>query len=552
MEWRAVVDQALFSQIQACVSAGDFSGGEALCARVADQESNNPAFSVMRGDIALMAKNHAEAEAHYRWATLLAPDAAKAWLGLARACVAVGRDAVAGNAAERALSLNVGDQDIAAAREIVAHAKFAAGDIAAGRDELAALAPAYRSVLAGAAKPPDDVLRRALPAALCAGDPAPVRKIMQWLYPEAGPLGPVAVAPVATLEDWCAKAGVQCEVIEPPLRVRIEATTPHSRREAYKTDPILFASIPNGQWVPGWDYAIGSDGTVLENSGCLKIIHVFNHAPHAYFAAAKLVAHHSPSDVVDIDEDVLFLSAPMHNHIGFWINEFLPRLIGRSRAGGAGMKVVVPESLPGGKFMEMLALAGIGEQDIIRCRLDARYRFRTLNIYRSSVAPHPIHTRYIRNLLYGTPGPAARPRKGKRFFMSRRKVGTRLAINAAEFEACLRQNNFITVELSELTVAQQRDLFADAEVLLSAFGTDQFAMYFAPPGCTSITMQWHAGKDIDPFGPAMCSMAGMRHQFLLCPTTRPSKNARHWLDFDFVVDCAELTRRMQEFDAEAV
>jgi len=463
------------------------------------------------------------------------------------------RNDAGGVAAERALLLGLQADDRVAAHEIVAHTKFSRGDVAGGRAELAALLPTYRAQLAKGLKPGGEVPAGALGSALCGGDVPLVEQILKATYhPYALRTSPMAIAPVDTLEGWCAKAGLPCEIVEPPVHVRIEATTPYSRRESYKTAPVLFASIPNGLWLPGWDFAMGSDGTVLEDSGYLKIVHVFNHAPHAYFSAAKLVAHYCPAEIVEIDEDVLFLSAPMHNHVGYWINEFLPRLIGRAMlsrngAGGARVKVAVPDNLPR-KFIDMIALAGVGESDLIRCRPDVRYRFRTLHIYRSSVAPHPKHTRYIRDLFYGTAVPAGRPRQGKRFFMSRQKVGTRLAINAAEFEECLRRNNFTTVDLSELSIAQQRELFADAEVLLSALGTDQFAMYFAPPECAAISLQWNAAKDIDPFGPAMCAMAGMKHQFLLCPTTRPSKNSRHWLDFDFVVDCAELTRRMQELD----
>jgi len=544
-----MVDQAAFARIQTCVAAGDFSGGEDICARLAGEHADNPAFWVMRGDLALMAGKTADAEAHYRWATVLAPEAAKAWLGVARACVAGERNTAAGHAAQRALVLGLAPPDLAAAHEIMAHAHFAAGELDAGRGVLAALAPMYGEKMMTAVKPPPEKrLRSALPAAICAGDTVLVRKIMEWLYPLADRREPFAVAPVATLEEWCKQAGVACAVIDPSRRIKTEPTTPYSRKDSYKTEALLFASIPGGEWVPGWDFAIGSDGTVLEDTGYLSIVHVFNHAPHAHFPAAKLVAHHSPARTAYVDEDVLLLSAPMHNHFGYWLNDFFPRLLGRAHA-GPKTKIAVPEDLTDAKFMELFALAGIGEQDIVRCRRDTRYRFRTLHLYRGSVRPHPSHSQFLRSTLYNPAMAPVRTGKSKRFFLSRDRIGTRLAINAAEFAQCLRDNDFITVELSDLSVSEQRRLFADAEVLLSALGTDMFAMYFAPPGCTVIAMQWNAGLEIDPYAPAMCKMAGMKHQYLLCPQTQPSKGARHWLDLDFVVDCAELTRRMREMEA---
>lgn len=540
------MDQASFSAIQRHVTAGDYAAAEAVCTRMADAESLNPAFWQLRGVIASMAQAWTEAEAHFRWTIQLASEAPEPWLGLARVLIAGSRNDDARAAGERALLLGAKGDDRVAATEIVAHAKFLSGDIDGGRAELASLLPIYRAKLAAGGEVPPG----ALGVALCGGDAALAEQILAKMHhPYAERLAPMAIAPVDTLRNWCARNGVACVEIAPSERIRLDPTTSYSRAEAYKTDPVLFASIPNGQWVPGWDFAIAPDGTVLEDTGYLKIVHVFNHAPHAHFAAAKLVAHHAPKEMIEIDEDVLWLSAPMHNHVGYWLNDFLPRVLGRTHA-GRPVKVAVPENLPA-KFTDMLALAGVAESDLIRCRLDARYRFRTLHVYRTTVPPHPMHIAFLHNLFYVPSAVPPPPQKPRRFFMTRDKVATRTVVNRAAFDACLRANGFVTVDLGDLSIAQQRALFADAEVMLSALGTDQFAMYFAPPGCTVISMQWHAGKDIDPFGPAMSAMAGMKHQFLLCPETRPSRNARHWLDYDFVVDCAELTRRMRELGPAA-
>ena len=92
-----------FSEIEARVAAGDFAGAEAICARMADAGSNTAGFWQMRGDIALMAGAWPDAEAHYRWAAALAPEAGKAWLGVARAVSGSGRAQAAGVAALRAL-----------------------------------------------------------------------------------------------------------------------------------------------------------------------------------------------------------------------------------------------------------------------------------------------------------------------------------------------------------------------------------------------------------------------------------------------------------------
>ena len=73
-----MTDNLRISKIQAWVAAGNFAGAEAICAALVTEHARNAAVWQMRGDIALMAQNSADAEAHYRWATLLAPGSAAA------------------------------------------------------------------------------------------------------------------------------------------------------------------------------------------------------------------------------------------------------------------------------------------------------------------------------------------------------------------------------------------------------------------------------------------------------------------------------------------
>lgn len=542
------MDPATFSQIQACAAAGDLAGAEAVCAGAAEREQTNPVFWQVRGSIALMAQKWDDAEAYYRNTLLLAPDAPEAWLGIARASASAGRSEMGGLAARRALRGPLNDDNTIAAREILAHDHFSNGDIDAGREQLGLLVPLYHPKFVGGAHPPSAILRGALPAALCGDDRALVQQILKLMYPHAKGLDTMAIAPLAGLEEWCRDAGVACRRVEQPRDIVTEPTTPYSRRDQYRTDPVLFASIPGGQWVPGWDFALGSDGTVLQDSGYLNIVHIFNHVPHAFFPAAKLAAHRSPDRVEHVDEDVLWVSAPMHNHIGHWMIDFLPRLKGLAHA-GRRLKIAIPDTLSDAKFRETLALGGVSANDIIPCSPQARYQFRTLHIYRAgtSMPPHPTHVDYVRDLMRLNPR-SAKPRH-KRFYLSRTPIGTRLVINAPEFQKFLDANGFVTVDMAAMTFAEQADCFAEAEIILGALGTDQFAVYFAPKGCTLISMQWDPDKSVDPCVPPTCNMLGIKHQFLLCKETRKSKNARSWVDLDFVVDCTELGRRVREIAA---
>ena len=109
---------------------------------------------------------------------------------------------------------------------------------------------------------------------------------------------------------------------------------------------------------------------------------------------------------------------------------------------------------------------------------------------------------------------------------------------------CFLSTIFVSVNLGELTLAQQLNLFADVEIILGAVGTDLWSTYFAPPGCTVITMLWD--EKIDSGTPPTCFILGQYYQYLHCPIARESKNWRSWVDYDFAVDCNELRKRLQE------
>ncbi|MCB2106596.1 MAG: DUF563 domain-containing protein [Rhodobacteraceae bacterium] len=538
------------AHIERLIAAGDFTGAEDVCVQNADRERDNPVFWKVRGDIALMAGRWKDAEGHYRWTIMLAPNSAPAWLGIARAQVSGGKANIADTAAKTALALGLAEENAIAAYEIVANAHFARGETQDGRDVLAHFAPVYRTKIAAEKRPATEVLRSALPAALCAGDIALLKTALEMMYPHAGRIAHMTIAPIAPMQEWCKDAGVQCRVIDQAHEIELAPTTPYSRADSYTTDPILFASIPGGQWVSGWDFAIGSDGTVIEDSGYMDIKHVFNHAPHVYFPSAKLVGHRSSAQIINVDEDVLWVSAPMHNHIGHWLIDFLPRLIGRALAGNPRLKVVVPETLTGAKFTETLAMAGVADADIIRCRHDAHYRFRSLNVYRAghSMPPHPAHVKYVRDLLRPEPVPSSPGGRAKRVYFARTGIDSRRVINEQDFHRVLDDHGFVTIDLATHSVAEQRDLLAEAEILVGAIGTDLLGMYFVPAGSTVIAMQWEKSWVIDPVIPQTCAMLGLKHQFLICAKSGRSRNARSHMDFDLEVDCAELDRRLREIE----
>jgi hypothetical protein len=386
-------------------------------------------------------------------------------------------------------------------------------------------------------------IRELLIGAICANDAANTRLMWSRLYPGMQGQLELAAGPVVTLAEWCARNGASCVVIEPAQEVHFKRTSIYGGEYKYNTVETLLASLPNARWVPGWDYIIADDGSIMHDSGYLSLDLVVSLHSHCYDPGMGAVAYRRPSQELYIDEEVIFISAPPDVHMGHWICDFLPRLIALRHCNTK--KIAVPSNI-GQKHIDTLIAFGVEQQDILICDMNFTYKFKTLHFYRPGqcALPHPTHCNFIRTFLSRhTPT----PRKGKRIFLSRSSVGTRGVTNSEEFEAFLQDEGFLSVEPADLSIAEQQTLFADAEILLGVFGSNLIALYLAPPGCKVICMfdEIEAIRDI-PWLPASAAMFQQEYQNLRCDTADVTLIRRHKKDRDIVVDCQELRQRLAE------
>jgi capsular polysaccharide biosynthesis protein len=125
-------------------------------------------------------------------------------------------------------------------------------------------------------------------------------------------------------------------------------------------------------------------------------------------------------------------------------------------------------------------------------------------------------------------------------------VGTRQVANAVEFAALLDELGFISFDLADLSIAEQRETLADAEVLLGADGSNLLGLYFAPAGCTVMALMDEPKNDM-LVGPT-CAFLGMEYQFVLCARAESAALQIHRKDQDIVVDCAALKKRILSLD----
>lgn len=431
------------------------------------------------------------------------------------------------------------DEDVQVARRHLSR-----GEKETGIALLAARAPHYAQMDA-AVFSDEATARDAMACAVCAGDTKLAARILSLLSASAAGVA-FRCGPTANLPAWCAQNGVPISLIEPPCDVGLPATTGYSQPFSYRTDPILLVAFAGAEWVPGWDFVIASDGTVLNGSGYLPLKTAMSTLPHFHVDGADLVVHPYPARCEDIDTDVLFLSAPTHANFGHWTIDFLPRLRGLELMNVPNLKIAVPEDL-GRKRFDTLALWGIREEQLLRCRRDTRYRFRTLHVLvpgASMPHPNPSNVDFVRARHDpGTLDPALRTGP-KRIFLARTSIGTRLIANAAEFEALLIQEGFVSKDMADLSIAEQRQLLSNAEVLLGVAGTNMLALYLAPAGCNVISLLQQT--DIDPPIAQTAAVLGMYHQFFMCAPAEERGHSTHVKDTDVVVDCVELKRRLDE------
>ncbi len=418
------------------------------------------------------------------------------------------------------------------------------GDAEAARLRLAPLAPLLREL------PPAELAQRrfsqlGFTVAIAAGDVALGEELNLLTIPDNPYRRPLVISPAATLGEWCRRAGVPYVQPEAPREVVI-APTKYTQGYTYTTEPVEYAVIPQGIIAGGWDYVIAPDGTVLVDTSYQKPTNTMAPYGHVYAPMFGQIMHHMPEKEETVAGDMIRLSAPHALHFGHWLVDFLPRLRALDFLSDTSTKVAVPYDLPA-KFREMLARWGLSEDRLFLCRRDTVYRFERLHVVRpgESLPPNPTHVTYVRERLY-TPAPPTRKGHGVKIYAARGGGLSRTIDNWPEIQAFLDEEGIVEVDFAPLSIEDQRALLADAEVLLGVFGSNLFALYFAPATCTMITIL-PEGLD-DPCMPHTCALLGMGHQHLICPAT----NAGTWQQLkntQFSVDIDSLRMRLRELEA---
>lgn len=379
----------------------------------------------------------------------------------------------------------------------------------------------------------------ALMAAI-AGDNLPsVKSLFHHKNPGSRCVGmPIACSSTITLDEWCREQNITLTRLEAPRAIAIKQKPHGVGTLEYTAEGFTYACVPHAEFLCGWDFVVTPAGKIISDSSYMALETAINaFFPHIFVREIGVVAHPWADTVIEMDCDALFLSAPERFHYGHWLIDFLPRL---RAIEGTDTKVMVPTELPQ-KHSDLLTKMGIGPERRIICELGKRYRFRNLIVARPGtyLLPNPNTIDFLRRHLGRRAMAASAPRQ--RYFFER-GAGTRLPANREEVNATLQEFGFRHIDLSQLPLAEEHELLAEADIIVAAYGTELLAAFGVPSGADIIELIWNTNEDIATA--PICHFLGIHHEFLVCAKAPNTAKKNYSKDSDMIVDCVELRRRI--------
>ncbi len=368
----------------------------------------------------------------------------------------------------------------------------------------------------------------------------------------------VVLARYLPIEDWCAANSIALEEFDPGGEIRLTSAqgTPIT---PYNAPPMRFATIPNARGVAGLDWVIAPTGDVL-NFADLSLSGYADYkfgwwlqVPFCVDGPRNRVLYGRSANEVHIDEDAIFLSAPLQNHFGDWMFEYLPRLAARELPGKRALKVFTTADLPK-QHRETLARF-VPPEDLIEGEAGTAYRFRSLTlpigIFSTKLVPKS--ATFIYRALAAKQEPMAPGVAGRSYYLERsQNLRGRNIVNVDEFKSVLAEFNVETVRRPELSKDEQDALFSEAGLIITPFGSDYITWYQLRPGSDIVLLEFEDMNKVYQLGQAQiphryCAALGMHYNSVTCGSVAGLTDRPH--KADLVVDCAALRKTLAKVHA---
>ncbi|MBV8786785.1 MAG: DUF563 domain-containing protein [Mycobacterium sp.] len=223
-----------------------------------------------------------------------------------------------------------------------------------------------------------------------------------------------------------------------------------------------------------------------------------------------------------------------------WLLEDLPRLLVLEGAGALKDRRLLLDESTKPWQLDLLSRLGIEREQLVFDNFTHPLACRDIALpsrlsSRGVCHPHAVH--FLRDRLLPSGGPiTAKP--GKRLFLTRKSVPGRSMINADEVTHHFRRAGFVFVDPSALSIDEQIDLFADAEVIAGPAGAALTNLLFAPADARLIQL-----GSTDSCGETFTSLAACIGQRSCGCFGRgyPRTFFRWiWTNYDFHIDTKDL------------
>ncbi len=503
---------------------------------------------------ALVSQNRGDlirAELLYRQALCLAPDRPSVMNNLAAVLVRLEKYAEAKYCCDRLVELNPGDES---AHLNLGNCQIFLGSPAAAiasYERALAIKPGYAEALYSRGNALLDLNRPQ--EALASYESALGIKLSE---PASSPPRQTAIWRVATHPLECFEAGPSAVVEEKKLFFEPILTNWSSDELAWAARnriPPLVTKLEHGS-VLGLSFL----PVTADRKTCLNFF-VFNtQNPDKVrgFENIETIPVTGPRYVlaraVGVDEYAEGVLIGNHWNFGHWMLNHLARLaLVASVPGLEGIPLVVGENITANQ-LECLELMGFDESRLVRLRKGHLARFETLWApmmpfcqVNELVYWVPGIIDFIRQRL-GVPRHPASGRRRRRFYLTRQAARWRRVLNESALLDLLAQRGFEVIDPGTLTIRQQLELAADAEVILGPFGASMNFLLFAPDDASVIELKPIANIDMN-INPALARRAGQRYSEII--GTPSAAEGVSPINYDFTVSPDRLR---DELDAAGV
>ena len=240
-----------------------------------------------------------------------------------------------------------------------------------------------------------------------------------------------------------------------------------------------------------------------------------------------------PSSDPDFEEACLLI--PLFNNYYHWTIECLPKIRGietYTEETGNTPTYLIPEDMTSWMF-EALSLAGVDpDEDCVQW--NERESLVSNLVIPSYPEPTPAECRWLKNRMYDSVEiNSSETIPEKYIYISREDATKRRVRNEDELMSSLSEYGFERYILSELSVAEQVELFSKAEIVLSPHGAGLTNIIYAPNDVTVIELFGDRKKNTFY---RIAEMLGYEYRYIDCDHD----------SVDIIVDVDRIEREVQD------